>query len=286
MAITGFTVSIGIALDTETENIFLSAFIHGPLQLFIGVATGCLMAIIVVFTCFCPHPWQRTMIAFELSILVTYFAKSVHLDGVGAVSTLVMGLVSQLIWRQKEFLQHISDNYTFAESSCTSYLHRIGDDLNTVWEIAFRPLLFGSIGAAFDLKTMPSDTILKACAIILVGVSVRMLTAYAVVGGRGLTNKERQFIAVSWVPKATVQAALCGLPKSYVEGRLSGSDNFQMLYMWTEQMAVTAILAILITAPVGLLSIQLLGTRLLSRNEQNELKENSPDEQAQASDSA
>ena len=284
MAITGFTVSIGIALDTETENIFLSTFIHGPLQIFIGVATGCLMAVIVVLTRFSPHQWQRTMIAFELSMIVTYLSKIVHLDGVGAVSTLFMGLVSQLIWRQKQLLEHIGANYTFTESSCTSYLHSIGDDLNTVWEIVFRPLLFGSIGSVLDFDTMQADTILKACAIVFLGVFVRLLTAYAVVGGRGLTNKERQFISVSWVPKATVQAALCGLPISYVKGRMSENDEYMQLLMWTEQMAVTAILAILITAPIGLLSIQFLGTRLLSRKEQNEsaLKVTS-NEQAQAS---
>jgi NhaP-type Na+/H+ or K+/H+ antiporter len=82
-AITGFTVSIGIALD-NSKNIFLSAFIHGPVQLFIGVGTGLFMGVALATTRFCLHQWQRTLIALELSVLVSYLFKCIHLDGVGA----------------------------------------------------------------------------------------------------------------------------------------------------------------------------------------------------------
>lgn len=83
-AITGFTVSIGIALDSNSENIFLSSFIHGPVQLFIGVGTGLFMGVALATTRFCLHQWQRTLIALELSVLVSYLFKCIHLDGVGA----------------------------------------------------------------------------------------------------------------------------------------------------------------------------------------------------------
>lgn len=166
-----------------------------------------------------------------------------------------MGLACRVI------VEYARAHYGFKEAA---YLHEIGSDLNVFWELALRPLLFGSIGASFELKTIPSNIILKALAIILVGILARMLAAYAAVGGRGLTNKERQFIAVAWIPKATVQAALSTIPFSLVQERMATDES---LVLYTRQIMATGILAILITAPLGLIAIQVLGPWLLSKQE-------------------
>ncbi|KAL7510062.1 hypothetical protein ACHAXN_007000 [Cyclotella atomus] len=267
LAITGFTVSIGIALDTESQNIFLSAFIHGPLQLFIGVASGCLLGSLLAICRFCRKQWQCTVIAIELSIATTYFYKQVHLDGVGAVATIIMGVVASLISNHPRFVQYAKIN-GFASSS--SYLHKIGDDLKVVWDIALRPLLFGSIGSAFDFKSLSSNVILKAFAIVIIGVTARMITAYAAVGGRNLVRSERQFISIAWIPKATVQAVLCTIPLAIVEKRMGTSENSEIL-TWAKQIMTTAIISILLTAPIGLMLIQWLGPRLLSKEDEEEV---------------
>ena len=167
-------------------------------------------------------------------------------------------------------VEYARAHYGFTEAT---YLHDIGRDLNVLWELALRPLLFGSIGVSFDLKTVPDDTILKAIAIVLVGILARMIAAYVAVGGRGLTNQERQFIAVAWIPKATVQAALSTIPFSLVQERMATNET---LVLHTRQIMTTGILAILVTAPLGLIAIQFLGPRLLSRQEPSDEQQKNP----------
>ena len=50
----------------------------------------------------------------------------------------------------------------------TDFLAKIGVDV---------PLFFGSIGAAFDMSGMPKESILKNCAIIIIGLFFRLPTA-------------------------------------------------------------------------------------------------------------
>ena len=277
-AITGFNVSMGIALDTgRSNNIFLSIFIHGPLQVFIGVAIGCLFGTFLAIAKFCSHQWQRTFIAVQLSIILTYFFKSLHLDGVGPVATITMGIVAQLIWKHESLIEYINSglNYEITKDDSVSYLLDTGRDLNMLWELSFRPLLFGSIGAAFDISALSGDIIPKACGIIAFGLITRMIIAYVAVGGRKLTKTDRMFVAVAWIPKATVQAALCSVPLAMVEDRMSTYKNYEELNIWAHQIFTTTLIAILITAPLGLISIHLLGPRLLSR-EELEAETNSP----------
>ncbi|KAL7510067.1 hypothetical protein ACHAXN_007005 [Cyclotella atomus] len=84
----------------------------------------------------------------------------------------------------------------------------------------FEVLLFGSIGSAFDFKSLSSNVILKAFAIIIIGVMARMITAYA-------------FISITWIPKATEQAVLCTMPLDFVEKRMdTRSENENEILTW------------------------------------------------------
>jgi NhaP-type Na+/H+ or K+/H+ antiporter len=122
---------------------------------------------------------------------------------------------------------------------------------------------------------LSGDIIPKACGIIAFGLITRMIIAYVAVGGRKLTKTDRMFVAVAWIPKATVQAALCSVPLAMVEDRMSTYKNYEELNIWAHQIFTTTLIAILITAPLGLISIHLLGPRLLSR-EELEAETNSP----------
>ena len=46
---------------------------------------------------------------------------------------------------------------------------------------------------------------------LVVGLSVRVVVSFFSVLGGGLTTKERLFVALAWLPKATVQAAIGGV---------------------------------------------------------------------------
>lgn len=65
-----------------------------------------------------------------------------------------------------------------------------------------------------------------------------------------LTVRERLFCAIAYLPKATVQAALGGVALS------RGIPQGQTIL-------AIAVLAILFTAPLGLLGIRIFGNRLL-----------------------
>lgn len=87
VAITGFTICIGLAMDAgSNNNLALSAFIHGPVTLFLGVVSGCIGGAILALTRYCSDSWQRSVIAIELALLMTYGYKMIHFDGCGAVA--------------------------------------------------------------------------------------------------------------------------------------------------------------------------------------------------------
>ncbi|XP_014835362.1 PREDICTED: mitochondrial sodium/hydrogen exchanger 9B2-like [Poecilia mexicana] len=72
------------------------------------------------------------------------------------------------------------------------------------WDV-FQPLLFGLIGAEITVTSLNPDTVGLGVACILIGLLVRLLVTFLLVHLGGFTLKEKLFIAVAWLPKATVQ---------------------------------------------------------------------------------
>jgi len=85
VAITGYTICIGIALDSS-DNLVLAAFYHGPVAIFLGIVSGCLSGcVLAVVRYYFPHDWQHSIVALELGLIMTYGYKIIGLDGAGAV---------------------------------------------------------------------------------------------------------------------------------------------------------------------------------------------------------
>ena len=86
VAITGYTICIGIALDSTSDNMVLAAFYHGPVAIFLGIVSGCLAGcVLAVVRYFFSHDWQHSVVALELGLIMTYGYKIIGLDGAGAV---------------------------------------------------------------------------------------------------------------------------------------------------------------------------------------------------------
>ena len=83
-AIAGFTICIGIAMNSR-DNLLLNAFLHGPVCIFLGVVSGCVGGFALAASEFCPHHWQRTAIAIELALLMTYAYKRAGIGGSGSI---------------------------------------------------------------------------------------------------------------------------------------------------------------------------------------------------------
>ena len=133
-----------------------------------------------------------------------------------------------------------------SESNVSS---RLSAKFGKLW-LAAEVLLFVLVGAAVDVRytlsagSMAILMIFIALAFRAVGVSLCLL-------GTELNAKERIFCVIAYLPKATVQAAIGSVPLSL--GLPCGKIVLSV-----------AVLAILITAPLGAIGIDRSYTRLLS----------------------
>jgi NhaP-type Na+/H+ or K+/H+ antiporter len=104
------------------------------------------------------------------------------------------------------------------------------------------------------------DVALKAglagAAIIATGLVARSVGTYLCLLGSELNAGERLFVVISYLPKATVQAAIGGAPLAAM--RLAGMDTGP-----GEIILAVAVLSILLTAPLGAWAISITGERVL-----------------------
>ena len=125
---------------------------------------------------------------------------------------------------------------------------RLSIKLNKVWVFA-ELLLFVLVGAQVNIH-VAFDAGKIGVIIILIGLLGRSLGVLISLMGTDLNWKERFFCVISYIPKATVQAAMGAVPLSL--GVESG-----------EIILAISVLAILITAPLGAMGIDYFSEKLL-----------------------
>ena len=91
---------------------------------------------------------------------------------------------------------------------------------------------------------------------------------------KNLSNIERLFVGLAWIPKATVQAALGSVPLDLVKTSMGESHpDYEEYKAFGEQILVTAVVAILLTAPLGLICINTFGDKWLNNDIDNPIEE-------------
>lgn len=121
---------------------------------------------------------------------------------------------------------------------------------NELW-VAAEVLLFVLVGATVDVSYAMSAGLMAL--ILLFSVLVfRMLGVYVCLVGTKLSMKERLFCMIAYCPKATVQAAIGSIPLSM--GLSCGNI-----------VLTVAVLAILITAPLGAFFVDLTYKKFLTK---------------------
>ena len=132
-----------------------------------------------------------------------------------------------------------------------SVSQRLSEKFGKMW-IAAEVILFVLVGAAVDIRyTMTAG--LSALAIILIALAFRAVGVFICILGTNLTIKERLFCVIAYLPKATVQAAIGSVPLSL--GLPCGKIVLSV-----------AVLAILITAPLGAIGIDISYKKVLSHD--------------------
>lgn len=129
---------------------------------------------------------------------------------------------------------------------------RLSGKYNRLW-VAAEVLLFVLVGATVDIGYAAAAG--AAAVLVVLGALVfRMAGVFVCLLRTPLSAKERLFCMIAYTPKATVQAAIGSVPLS--------------LGLGCGQIVLTvAVLAILITAPLGAFSIDLTYRRLLGQAE-------------------
>lgn len=117
-----------------------------------------------------------------------------------------------------------------------SLAQRLSIKFNKVWIIA-EIFLFVLVGASVDLNYAISAGISPLILLILVSL-FRMFGVFVALIRTSLTFKEKLFCMISYLPKATVQAAIGAVPLTL--GLASG-----------EIILTVSVLSILLTAPIG-----------------------------------
>lgn len=191
-------------------------------------------------------------------ILLAYLFKKVHMRD--TVKVLIFLSVSFLLVTAEDKL---TGNITFSALIAVMCMgialqkrrrpvaERLSVKFNKLW-VGAELMLFILVGATVDLHYV--QTAGWAAVILLFGVLVfRMAGVFFCLLGTKLSGKERLFCMIGYLPKATVQAAIGGIPLA--AGLACGNV-----------ILAVAVMAILITAPLGAFLIDLTYKRLLERS--------------------
>ncbi len=139
--------------------------------------------------------------------------------------------------------------------SVPSVSKRLSEKFGKLW-LAAEVILFVLVGAAVDIRyTLHAG----AAAVLMIGIALLFRCAGVSVCllGTALSRKERLFCVIAYLPKATVQAAIGSVPLAL------GLPCGQLVLS-------VAVLAILITAPLGALGMDCSYRRLLTKEGREE----------------
>lgn len=136
----------------------------------------------------------------------------------------------------------------------TDQREKVGRELSatllSIWFFA-QILLFSLVGAEVNI-TVALEAGFMGLAIIIIGLVFRTLGVFISTMGSNLNMKERAFCVISYLPKATVQAAIGALPLA------SGVEK-------GPEILAIAVLSILLTAPLGAILIKWSAPKLLQK---------------------
>jgi NhaP-type Na+/H+ or K+/H+ antiporter len=216
-------------------DVAVSSLLVLPISIITGVIAGIAIGIILAkfFAVFRVRDTVKVLIVLAVSLFVIVFEERIQevLPFAGLLSVMVLGI-------------------TFLHQSEERAL-RLRSKFSKVWVFA-ELVLFVLVGAAVDLSVIQHAGLL-ALALLTIELTFRMVGVQLCLIKTDLKPQERLFSGISYIPKATVQAAIGAIPLLY--GVPSG-----------ELILAIAVLSILITAPIGAIGIDLTHKRILHKD--------------------
>merc|ERR1712110_402141 len=255
VAISGFGIFLGVTFSVGAP--LWQLILHGPIEVIIGVSFGVFWGLLAQWIPNKDHrhvAFFRWLILFGGGLIALFGAHLIHYDGAGGLATIIMAFVASMQWRKEGWGDHNPVTKTFQR----------------MW-IILQPVIFALIGTEIQIDKINFNTLGYSILVLVIALVIRMIGTYTAVLGAGLNTKEKIFMAFAWLPKATVQAALGPIfLDNVLRFKESKFDQLGDRDVWIgmgNDILTLAVLSILITAPLGAVSILALGPRLLERDE-------------------
>ena len=211
-------------------------FAEIPISILLGVLLGAALGLALAFFFQKVHVRDSVKVLLLLSFSFLLVALEDALEGFVPISGLIAVMSLGIALQRKR------DNVA----------RRLSLKFSKLW-VAAELLLFVLVGATVDLHYAYAAGL--SAVILIFGVLLfRMAGVWVCLFKTKLLFKERLFCVLAYMPKATVQAAIGSVPLSM--GLSCGNI-----------VLTVAVLAILITAPLGAFLIDLTYKKLLSRDE-------------------
>lgn len=218
----------------QGESASVIHFINIPISIFLGVGIG-----------------------FLIGIILAYYFKKVHIRDTSKV--LIILSISLLLVVLED---HLTIPITFSAFIAIMFIgiglqkkrevvaRRLSVKYGKLW-VAAEVFLFVLVGATVNIGYLGKVGV-KALIVIAVALIFRMFGVFLCLLGTSLDKKERLFAMMAYTPKATVQAAIGGIPLSL--GLACG-----------EIVLTVAVLAIVLTAPAGAFAMDLSYKKFLKK---------------------
>ena len=218
----------------QGEGASILKFVNIPVSIFFGIATG-----------------------LFLGVLLAYFFKKVHIRDTSKV-LIILSISFLLVVMEDKLTTAITFSSLIAvmfigiglQKKREAVAKRLSVKYGKLW-VAAEVFLFVLVGATVNIEYLGKIGA-KAFVVIIGALIFRMFGVFVCLLGTGLKRKERLFAMVAYTPKATVQAAIGGIPLAL--GFACGDTVLTM-----------AVLAIVLTAPLGAFAIDLSYKKLLNK---------------------
>ncbi|XP_018050525.1 PREDICTED: mitochondrial sodium/hydrogen exchanger 9B2 [Atta colombica] len=252
IAISGIDDAVSVAVFSIVKSVMFShdalwyQILQGPISIIGGLGFGVMWGWLAKYVPEKGDPFivpLRVLMLLGGGLLAVFGSEAIELSGAGPLAVVAAAFVSCYFWRQDGW--DMDDN-------------PVATSFEIFW-IIFESILFGLTGTQIKISELEGKTVYLVLGCLLTGIVIRIGITVLLGIGSKLNLKEKVFIALALMSKATVQAALAPVTLDEVDK----NDHEQVEY--AEIVLMTCILSVLLTAPAGAIMITILGPKLLTK---------------------
>lgn len=218
----------------QGEGASILKFVNIPISIFLGIAIGLLIGVLLAYFFKKMHirDTSKVLIILSISFLLVVMEDKLSTPITFSALIAIMFIGIGLQKKRKTVAKRLSVKY------------------GKLW-VAAEVFLFVLVGATVNIGYLGKVGV-KALIVIIGALVFRMFGVFVCLLGTSLKRKERLFTMLAYTPKATVQAAIGGIPLA-------------LGFTCGDLVLTVAVLVIVLTAPLGAFAIDLSYKKLLNR---------------------